>query len=109
MNTNAWANVTGTSGRRPPPRRCNARGSREEIPGAALEQLKSWAAAADPIVDRLQQLAHERAELELIEPLLSAADGDLPNLQRFTQAGPILASRAYLLAAEPHNGKYRRP
>jgi V/A-type H+-transporting ATPase subunit I len=88
----------------PPPAGAPAQRAREpeEIPAAALKQLKSWAIDADPVVDRLQQLAHERAELKLLEPLLSATDGDLPDLHLFTQAGPILASCAYLLAAEPH-------
>jgi V/A-type H+-transporting ATPase subunit I len=74
----------------------------EAIPAAALEQLKAWAADADPIIQRLQQLTQERAALELLEPLLSAADSDLPDLHLFSQAGPILASRAYLLTAGQH-------
>ena len=87
----------------PPPSAAMVQGAREpeEIPAAALTRLRAWAAAADPVIDRLQKLAHERAELQLLERLLSAAGDELPDLHIFAQAGPILASRAYLLAAEP--------
>ena len=66
----------------PPPAVAAAQGAREpeEIPDAALKQLRSWAIDADPVIDRLQKLTHERAELELLEPLLSATDSDLPDL-----------------------------
>jgi V/A-type H+-transporting ATPase subunit I len=88
----------------PPAAGAPVQGAREPeaIPAAALGQLKAWAADADPIIERLQQLTQERAALELLEPLLSAADSDLPDLHIFTRAGPILASRAYLLTAGQH-------
>ena len=73
----------------------------EEIPTAALKQLRSWAADADPIIDRLQKLARERAELQLAQALLSEQGSGLPDLHLFAQAGPILASRAYLLESAP--------
>jgi V/A-type H+-transporting ATPase subunit I len=75
----------------------------EEIPAAALRQLRAWAAEADPVIDRLQMLAQERAELERLQPLLAVTAGVLPNLHLFSLAGPILNSRAYLLAAEPRD------
>ncbi len=74
----------------------------EEIPAAARRQLRSWAIDADPVIDRLQMLERERAELELLQPLLSATDTDLPNLHLFTQAGPVLATRAYLLGGDSY-------
>ena len=73
----------------------------EQIPAAALEQLRSWAADADPIIDRLQKLARERAELMLVEQLLSEPGGELPDLHLFAQAGPVLASRVYMLESPP--------
>jgi V/A-type H+-transporting ATPase subunit I len=87
----------------PPASGAMVQGAREpeEIPAAALTRLRAWAVAADPVIDRLQKLAHERAELQLLERLLSAAGDELPDLHFFAQAGPILASRAYLLGAEP--------
>ena len=73
----------------------------EEIPAAALRQLRSWAAVADPLIDRLQRLAQERSALQLLDRLLSQPCGALPNLQFLAHAGPLLASRAYLLASAP--------
>jgi V/A-type H+-transporting ATPase subunit I len=86
----------------PPPAVAPPQGARapEDIAAAALKQLRSWAAEADPVIGHLQILEHERSELELLEPLLSATHAELPDLRAFTQAGPVLASRAYLLAGE---------
>ena len=49
----------------------------------------------------MQRLAQESAELKRLQPLLSATHSVLPDLSLFTQAGPVLASRAYLLAGGP--------
>ena len=68
----------------------------EEIPSTALAQLRAWAADADPLIDRLQKMALERTALQLLEQLLSRSGRVLPDLQIFAQAGPVLASRAYL-------------
>ena len=73
----------------------------EEQAKAALEQLRAWAASADPLITRVQALDHERTELALLQPLLSQPGTALPNLRLFAQPGPILASRAYLLSPEP--------
>ena len=73
----------------------------EEIAAAALQQLRSWAADADPLINRLQAFAHERSELQLLERLLSQSGGELPDLQLFARAGPVLASRAYVLLSAP--------
>ncbi len=70
----------------------------EDIPAAALKQLRSWALEADPVIDSLQRLAQESTELERLQPLLLATDSVLPDLSLLTQAGPVLASRVYLLA-----------
>ncbi len=81
----------------PAERQCEA----QDIAAAALQRLRSWARAADPLIDRLQGLTHERSELQLLERLLSRSDAALPDLRLFAQAGPLLASRAYVLASEP--------
>lgn len=87
----------------PPPSRGATQRAREpeQIPAAALKQLRSWAADADSIIDRLQKLTRERAELQLLEELLSESGSELPDLHLFAQAGPVLASRAYLLESAP--------
>jgi len=83
--------------------RALAQGAREpeEIASVALRQLRSWALEVDPLIDRLQNLAHERSALQLLERLLSQPGGELPDPRLFAQAGPVLASRAYVLASEP--------
>ncbi|HMD74247.1 MAG TPA: hypothetical protein VKG05_10335 [Steroidobacteraceae bacterium] len=73
----------------------------EEISAAALQRLRSWAVAADPLIDRLQKLAHERMQLGLLDRLLAHSAADLPDLRLFAGAGPLLASRAYLMQASP--------
>ena len=72
----------------------------EELAEAALRQLRTWVATAEPLVERLRQLAFERAELVPLEQLLSEPELALPDLALFAAAGPVLASRAYTLAPE---------
>jgi len=72
----------------------------QEIGRQALQQLRAWAASADPLIARLQQLTHEQLELKLLRELLSEPGLQLPDLGRFAQAGPLLASRLYLLPPE---------
>lgn len=73
----------------------------EEISAAALQSLRSWAGAADPLIDRLQRLTQESTQLALLERLLADPSAELPNLSLFADAGPLLASRAYLLHSVP--------
>jgi V/A-type H+-transporting ATPase subunit I len=70
----------------------------DEIANGALARLRAWAVSADPLITRMQQLAYEQSQLELLRSLLSEPDIRLPDLGLFGQAGPILASRIYLLA-----------
>lgn len=72
----------------------------QEIGTQALQRLRDWAASADPLIARLQQLTHEQLELGLVRELLSEPGLQLPDLGRFAQAGPLLASRLYLLPAD---------
>src|SRR5208283_3785003 len=44
---------------------------RVAIAAAALQRVRSWSADADPLIDRLQRLARERSDLQLLERLLS--------------------------------------
>jgi V/A-type H+-transporting ATPase subunit I len=72
----------------------------EQLAAEALRQLRGWAMAAAAHVERLQQLAFERAELAPLEQLLSRPGIELPDLAMFTGCGPLLASRAYQLPPE---------
>ena len=73
----------------------------EEISAIALQRLHAWTAAADPLIDELQKLALERTQLEMLESLIAQSAGELPDLRLFAVAGPLLASRAYLLPSAP--------
>jgi V/A-type H+-transporting ATPase subunit I len=70
----------------------------EVIANDALRRLRAWAAAAEPLIARRQQLDHEQSDLEVLAGLLSEPGIPLPDLGLFSRAGPILASRLYLLA-----------
>lgn len=82
------------------PSAVQARGEREaeDISAFALQQLRSWAVAANPIIERLQKLALERQDLDLLERLLVGTGNELPHTSTFIHAGPALSSRAYVLA-----------
>jgi len=69
----------------------------EQLADVALQRLRAWANAAGPLVERLRQLAYERSELSPLEQLLSRPELALPDLARFCNCGPVLASRAYIL------------
>ncbi|HUN27289.1 MAG TPA: hypothetical protein VMU67_13370 [Steroidobacteraceae bacterium] len=73
----------------------------EKLASSAIRRLHAWASAADSLIARAQRLEATRAELELARDLVAAAGEALPNLARLAEHGPILASRAYLLATEP--------
>jgi V/A-type H+-transporting ATPase subunit I len=64
----------------------------------AMARLRSWSAAAVDVVDRLETLRHQRADLQLLHDLLAAGAGRLPDLEALTSAGPLLTTRLYLLA-----------
>jgi V/A-type H+-transporting ATPase subunit I len=73
----------------------------QDVAATALRRLRAWTIEADPLIDRLEKLARERSELGLLEGLLSQSHGELPDLQLFAQAGPVLASRACLFPSTP--------
>lgn len=63
----------------------------------ALSVVTGWAADADGTIDELQAALRERDTLALLKRLFSIPGADLPDLQRFLNAGPRLASAVYLL------------
>ena len=70
-----------------------------EAPAAALERLRAWSGAAEPIVAELESLQIESDELAALERLRLAGGHALPRLDRLATAGPVLASRIYVLPA----------
>jgi V/A-type H+-transporting ATPase subunit I len=72
----------------------------EEIATQALKQLRDWASAADPLVTHRLQLAHEQSVLQVLQELLAGSITSLPDLELLSRAGPLLASRAYLLTPD---------
>jgi V/A-type H+-transporting ATPase subunit I len=79
----------------------------EAIATQALEHLRAWAQAADPLVAELQKLEHERTELAYLERLLLQSTAPLPAFDLLVNAGPVLAGRIYLL--EPTSGSLTLP
>jgi hypothetical protein len=72
------------------------------IAADALEHLRAWALAAEPLVAELQKLEHERTEIAYLERLLWQSTAPLPAFNLLVDAGPVLAGRIYLL--EPSSG-----
>ena len=71
----------------------------EAIGRSALARLRAWAAATDPTIAQLQQIASARTELELVRELLThvAPNLELPKFALLAQAGPTLTARVYRL------------
>ena len=68
-----------------------------DAPRQALEQVRRWTKAADPLIAELEELAQAAEDTALLAQLQSQAGGDLARLDRVAQAGPVLAGRAYVL------------
>jgi len=68
-----------------------------DAPQVALDKLRTWATAAEPVVAELEALSLERTEIETLERLCAIAGPELPRLDRMASAGPVLASRIYVL------------
>jgi V/A-type H+-transporting ATPase subunit I len=69
-------------------------------PSSALTSLRTWARSADPVVAELEHLASERAELTALQSLVAASADSLPRLDRLANAGPVFASRVYVMPPE---------
>jgi len=71
----------------------------ESLAGArdALGALRTWAAAADPLIARHEALGRQHAALLEWSEVLTAAGTAWPDLSALTRAGPALAVRLYAL------------
>jgi len=69
-----------------------------EAPREALEAVRAWAAAADPLIAELEGLAQSAEDSRLLGDLARQGGESLARLDRVAGAGPVLAGRAYMLA-----------
>jgi len=68
-----------------------------EAPRDALERVRDWATAADPLIAELEELAQSAEDTALLAELQALAGDGLARLDQLAHAGPVLAGRAYLL------------
>jgi V/A-type H+-transporting ATPase subunit I len=68
-----------------------------EVPRAACAQLEAWAHEADPLIDELETVAREEEETRLLAAFASGNQTGLPRLDLVARAGPVLATRLYVL------------
>ena len=68
-----------------------------EAPRAALESVRHWAAAAEPLILELEHLAQETEDTALLQQLQAQSGDALARLDQLAHAGPVLAGRVYLL------------
>lgn len=68
-----------------------------------LQRLEAWAAEADGPIERLQQLAADRAAVLELAAVLESTGGELPDLARLSGCGPTLRAGVWALegAAAP--------
>jgi V/A-type H+-transporting ATPase subunit I len=65
----------------------------------AIRRLRAWARDAHQLVDKLESMTAERADLQLFASMLADASR-LPNLARFVAAGPMLKSCLFVLSGD---------
>jgi V/A-type H+-transporting ATPase subunit I len=68
-----------------------------DAPRVAIERVRAWAAAADPLIAELEHLAQAAEDTALLTELQSLSGDSLARLDQVARAGPVLAGRAYLL------------
>jgi len=68
-----------------------------DAPRQALEQVRTWAKAADPLIAELEELSQAADDTALLAQLQSQSGSNLARLDQVALAGPVLAGRAYVL------------
>ena len=69
---------------------------------AALEKLADWQDDADPVIDQLENLIREKADLVLIQDFFRHMPSDILDFSNIAGAGPTLNTRLFVL---PLNAK----
>ncbi len=63
----------------------------------ALEKLRAWQHAADPVLAQLETCQGEQADLQRLRQMLSAASTDVLDFGLLTGSGPNVLARIYIL------------
>lgn len=66
----------------------------------ALERLRGWAGEGQELVESLESLERQRADLLVLQSMLRDSTDPLPDLHDLTRAGPMLQTCLYLLPAD---------
>jgi V/A-type H+/Na+-transporting ATPase subunit I len=99
-----------------PPGRSRPHGFAEPpaaVLGRCLLRIGAWAQQAEPVIERLQRGAAERAELRLWQQVVSAAAGSAIDFSQLASAGPLVQVRLFVFPPEaepelPLDGLLRR-
>jgi len=68
-----------------------------DAPREALERVRVWSTAADPLIAELEELTQAAEDTALLARLQELSGEGLARLDQVARAGPVLAGRAYLL------------
>ena len=82
----------------PAPEQGGERGEPYRMLQNSLDRLRGWASDARDVVDRLERLTARSNEQQLLLDMLRDAES-LPDLARFSRAGPMLESGLFLLGS----------
>ena len=63
----------------------------------ALAQLRAWARDAAPVIQDIETLHSERADLVLLEEMLAAYESDELDFGLIVHAGPVVSARIFVL------------
>jgi V/A-type H+-transporting ATPase subunit I len=63
----------------------------------AMQTLHQWRVDADPVIQRLQSVDSDRADLVLLNALLTCGSESLPEVDLLAKAGPVLGSIIFLM------------
>ena len=66
----------------------------------ALDRLRAWTEAAEPLIDEAERLDTERVRIAELERLVAGDNAALPAFRLLAEAGPLLAARLYRLPAD---------
>ena len=71
----------------------------ERILETALHRIRAWERQAEPLVVRIESLTREQTDLTLLAEMLAATPDTTLDFDLLVTAGPVLASRLFVLPA----------